>query len=78
MKSLDKVMWWMEYVIRHKGAKHLKCPRVDIPLWKYFLLDILAYYIFYASIYVYFGYKILTYLSKRLYQIKKIVIFKIK
>lgn len=78
MKSLDKVIWWMEYVIRHKGAKHLKCPRADIPWWKYYLLDILAYYIFYASVMLYFGYKILTYLSKSLYQIKKIVIFKIK
>ncbi|XP_044746163.1 UDP-glycosyltransferase UGT5-like isoform X3 [Coccinella septempunctata] len=40
--GIDKVIWWCEYVIRHKGAKHLRSPAADIPLWEYFMLDVLA------------------------------------
>lgn len=39
---LDESMYWIEYVIRHKGAIHLKSAAVDMPLYSYFLLDVLA------------------------------------
>lgn len=41
--SVDKAIWWIEYVIRHKGAQHLKSPGADLPLWKYLLLDIVIF-----------------------------------
>lgn len=41
--GIDKVIWWCEYVIRHKGAKHLRSPAADIPLYEYFMLDVLAF-----------------------------------
>ncbi|KAK9892165.1 hypothetical protein WA026_018367 [Henosepilachna vigintioctopunctata] len=40
--GLDKIIWWCEYVIRHKGAKHLKSPSADIPVYEYFMLDVFA------------------------------------
>ncbi|XP_044746167.1 UDP-glycosyltransferase UGT5-like [Coccinella septempunctata] len=40
--GIDKVIWWCEYVIRHKGAKHLRSPAADLPLYEYFMLDVLA------------------------------------
>lgn len=41
-KPLDRAIWWIEYVIRHKGAKHLRSPAVDLPWYKYLLLDIIG------------------------------------
>ncbi|KAF7264251.1 hypothetical protein GWI33_000426 [Rhynchophorus ferrugineus] len=41
--GLDKAIWWIEYVIRHKGAKHLRSIAVDMPWWQYMMLDILAF-----------------------------------
>ncbi|KAF5287369.1 hypothetical protein FQA39_LY15972 [Lamprigera yunnana] len=42
MGGLEKAIWWIEYVIRHKGAKHLRSPILDVPNYRYFLLDIIA------------------------------------
>ncbi|CAH1989793.1 unnamed protein product [Acanthoscelides obtectus] len=43
MSGVDKVIWWTEYVIRHKGARHFRNHILDIPLYQYFMLDILAF-----------------------------------
>ncbi|KAL3288275.1 hypothetical protein HHI36_002723 [Cryptolaemus montrouzieri] len=40
--GVDKIVWWCEYVIRHKGAEHLRSPAADIPLYEYFMLDVIA------------------------------------
>ncbi|KAJ8974384.1 hypothetical protein NQ317_006163 [Molorchus minor] len=42
MTGIDKAVWWIEYVIRHKGAKHLRSPAADIPLYQYLLLDVIS------------------------------------
>ncbi|KAI4455030.1 rapsyn-related [Holotrichia oblita] len=42
MTGLEKAVWWTEYVLRYNGAKHLRSPAVDMPLYEYFLLDVLA------------------------------------
>ncbi|KAK4873156.1 hypothetical protein RN001_015185 [Aquatica leii] len=39
---LDRAVFWTEYVIRHKGASHLKCPMINIPFYQYYLLDVIA------------------------------------
>nr|QIK00360.1 UDP-glycosyltransferase [Xylotrechus quadripes] len=43
MDGLEKAIWWIEYVIRNKGAKHLRNPVVDVPLYQYFLLDVICF-----------------------------------
>lgn len=43
--GVDKVVWWCEYVIRHKGAKHLRSPAADISLYHYFMIDVIAVFI---------------------------------
>ncbi|XP_050312697.1 UDP-glycosyltransferase UGT5-like isoform X2 [Anthonomus grandis grandis] len=40
MTSLDRVTWWAEYVIRHRGTRHLRSPTIDIEWHKYLLLDV--------------------------------------
>lgn len=37
---MDESMFWIEYVIRHKGAIHLKSAAVNLPLYAYYLFDV--------------------------------------
>lgn len=39
---MDQSIFWIEYVIRHKGAIHLKSAAVNMPLYVYYLLDVLV------------------------------------
>ncbi|XP_044731275.1 uncharacterized protein LOC123294226 [Chrysoperla carnea] len=39
-KPLDRAIWWIEYVINHKGAKFLRNPAVDAPWYEVELFDI--------------------------------------
>ncbi|KAF2893561.1 hypothetical protein ILUMI_12615, partial [Ignelater luminosus] len=43
MTGLEKAVWWAEYVIRHKGAKHLRSPVLEIPSYQYYLLDVIGF-----------------------------------
>lgn len=40
--SLERAVYWIEYVIRHKGAPHLKSSGGDLNFAQYFLLDVIA------------------------------------
>lgn len=39
---LEEAMFWIEYVCRHRGAKHLQSYAVHMPTYKILLLDIVA------------------------------------
>ncbi|KAF2892703.1 hypothetical protein ILUMI_13475 [Ignelater luminosus] len=43
MTGLEKAVWWTEYVIRHKGARHLRSPAVDMSIYQYLFLDVIAF-----------------------------------
>lgn len=38
---MDEALFWIEYVIRHKGAKHLKSNAIHMSWFSYLLLDVL-------------------------------------
>jgi len=40
MESLDRAVYWVEYIIRHGGAKHLISDSRELNDVQYFLLDI--------------------------------------
>jgi len=42
MTALDLSVWWIEYVIRHSGASHMKSVVQSIAWYQYYLLDVLA------------------------------------
>lgn len=46
MTGLEKAIWWTEYVLRHKGAKHLRSHAIDIPFYQYYLLDVIGTAVF--------------------------------
>ncbi|KAH8292132.1 hypothetical protein KR054_005999 [Drosophila jambulina] len=40
--ALDRAIWWTEYVLRHKGAPHLRATSRDLNLFQLHSLDTLA------------------------------------
>nr|CAD7437952.1 unnamed protein product [Timema bartmani] len=36
----ERAVYWTEYVLRHGGAPHLRSVAVDLPLYRYLLLDV--------------------------------------
>lgn len=42
MSPAESVVYWTEYVIRHKGAPHLRSHALDLTWYQYFLLDVIA------------------------------------
>ena len=41
--SLQEICDWIEYVLRHGGARHLRAQVFNIPWYQYYLLDIMAF-----------------------------------
>jgi glucuronosyltransferase len=38
--SVDRATWWIEYVIRNEGTKHLNNKYKSIPWYQYLMLDV--------------------------------------
>lgn len=66
MKGLDKVIWWIEYVIRHNGAEHLRSPAVEMPLYEYFMIDVIFFLLVVVFIFSYALYMLLVYIKGKL------------
>ncbi|KAF5275119.1 hypothetical protein FQR65_LT16780 [Abscondita terminalis] len=43
MKPLDEAMFWIEYVLRHNGAPHLRTSALDLYWYQLLSLDVLAF-----------------------------------
>jgi len=39
---MDTAMYWINYVIEHRGAPHLVAAGVELPWYQFYLLDIVA------------------------------------
>ena len=39
---LQETADWIEYVLRHGGARHLRAQVLNIPWYQYYLLDVIA------------------------------------
>ena len=40
---LQETCDWMEYVLRHGGARHLRAQVFNIPWYQYYLLDVMVF-----------------------------------
>jgi len=40
---LEETCDWIEYVLRHGGARHLRPQVLNIPWYQYYLLDVIAF-----------------------------------
>ncbi|XP_055598542.1 UDP-glucosyltransferase 2-like isoform X2 [Uranotaenia lowii] len=43
MRPVEKAVWWIEYVIRHQGASHLRYKPAQMPVWQYHYYDVVAF-----------------------------------
>ncbi|CAO2639499.1 UDP-glucuronosyltransferase 2B15, partial [Lemmus lemmus] len=43
MKPLDRAVFWVEFVMRHKGAKHLKPLAFNLTWYQYYSLDVIGF-----------------------------------
>uniref|UniRef100_A0A2K6G5H6 UDP-glucuronosyltransferase n=1 Tax=Propithecus coquereli TaxID=379532 RepID=A0A2K6G5H6_PROCO len=43
MKPLDRAVFWIEFVLRHKGAKHLRVAAHDLTWFQYHSLDVIGF-----------------------------------
>ncbi|XP_066277196.1 UDP-glucuronosyltransferase 1A5-like [Branchiostoma lanceolatum] len=42
---MERLVWWIEHVIKHGGLPHLRSRAVDLPLYQYYLLDVAGFLI---------------------------------
>jgi len=42
MTPLDTAIWWTEYVLRHKGAYHMRVAGQDLGFFAYHSLDVIG------------------------------------
>jgi glucuronosyltransferase len=42
LTPLQTAVFWTEYVIRHKGAPHMRSAVLDLTWYQYFLLDVMV------------------------------------
>lgn len=56
--SLDKAIFWTEYVIRHKGVKHLEFAGRNVPYYQQYCLDLIAFVLICIITTLYVGKKI--------------------
>jgi len=40
MKPMDRAVYWVEYVLRHNGASHLRSNSITLNNIQYFLVDV--------------------------------------
>lgn len=71
LSALDTAVFWIEYVIRHKGASHLQPATLTLPFYQYYLLDVYLFVGFIFYIFVYISKKIVSSFSKRFKAKKK-------
>lgn len=57
--SLDKAIFWTEYVIRHKGTRHLEFAGRNVPYYEQYCLDFVAIFIAASALAIYISKKIL-------------------
>lgn len=62
ISAIDSAIFWIEYVIRHKGAKHLQYPGVELNFFQQNSLDVLVFLL----IAIYIVLKMLTFIFKKL------------
>ncbi|XP_044874784.1 UDP-glucuronosyltransferase 2C1-like isoform X1 [Mauremys mutica] len=49
IKPLDRAVFWIEFVMRHKGAKHLRPAAHELTWYQYHCLDVLAFLLICAA-----------------------------
>lgn len=57
------VVYWTEYVIRHKGAPHLTSHAINLSWYQYFLFDLIALILVFITVMFFVSYRIFKSIS---------------
>ncbi|PKK21122.1 UDP-glucuronosyltransferase 2A2 isoform X3 [Columba livia] len=71
IKPLDRAVFWVEFVMRHKGAKHLRPAAHHLTWYQYHCLDVLAFLLTCAAIAVFILVKCCLFCCRRCGRIAK-------
>ncbi|KAH8334949.1 hypothetical protein KR074_008342, partial [Drosophila pseudoananassae] len=66
---LERAVWWVEDVTRHKGAKYLKSAAQELNFFQYHSLDVLLILFSGFFVIIYLSIKIFVWLLKRIHEI---------
>jgi hypothetical protein len=67
VSPMDTAIYWVEYVIRHKGAPHLRVAGLDLPWYQYHLLDVIAFIVLIGSCFLFTFYYLTKIICKKLF-----------
>lgn len=62
MDSMEKAMYWIEYVIRHKGAEYLRAPAADVSWIRFLLVDVLTFISLIVLLFIVVIYKFMSFI----------------
>ncbi|XP_073696833.1 UDP-glucuronosyltransferase 2A1-like [Garra rufa] len=65
VKPLDEAVFWIEFVMRNKGAKHLRVEAHNLTWYQYHCLDVFAFLITILTVVLYVFFKMCKYLIMR-------------
>ncbi|KAM3608857.1 uncharacterized protein V6R79_005754 [Siganus canaliculatus] len=71
MKPLDQAVFWIEYVMRHKGARHLQSPSIKMSWFVYHSVDVIAALLTVALLLTFFSISMLRLLWRIIFGEKK-------
>ncbi|KAI4898942.1 hypothetical protein NFI96_026271, partial [Prochilodus magdalenae] len=65
MKPLDEAVFWIEFVMRNKGAKHLRVAAHDLTWYQYHSLDVVAFLLSIDALVIFIFVKSCTWLFRK-------------
>ncbi|XP_074037721.1 UDP-glycosyltransferase UGT5 [Leptinotarsa decemlineata] len=68
LSPMDTAVYWIEYVAKYKGAPHIRTAAVDMPFYKYLLLDVIAFLLAVVFALLYVVYFMARFVLKRIFR----------
>lgn len=69
MTGLQRAIWWTEYVLRGRSTKHFRGTAAKVPVYKYYLLDIIGFVLLVATLVLYLSIKLLLAASYKIHEV---------
>jgi len=66
MSPAESVVYWTEYVVRHKGALHLKTQAFNLTWYQYILLDVVVVILIVIFLVIFITYKVFKIIYNKL------------
>lgn len=67
---METALYWVNYVAKHNGAKFMRTAAVDMPFYKYYLLDVISFIIALILCILLIIYRITKFVLSKIFQKK--------